>query len=467
MSAPQVDEDLKRDLQALGAVYPDDVEPPTQADDAIRAAARRAVRSKPGGESFWWPHTPPLAAAAVLVLTVSIAFLAMDDPMVQELQREPDVPAKSVQVVPAPSAPSAALAADEPAKVAPPQPASKAAQVVPPPKEAKAALRADANTRARDEASSQAALQLEARAKVAPAAPPAAFSQLAPAPEAVAPPPQAFPAPAPSAPAAPARSAEAQPAQGARATVVEAVQVPPPAPAAAASAPAQPARVAAAEPTAPVAAARAPAANEIVLAPKDDPRLKALEKRERYEAAATVAAQAQPVPASSSRAAVAADSSKPVPTEDMAAKIVGTVAEGPVMPAASAARPGAVATPAVARKSAPPMLQDDPAAMPQLWAGSIRAMQLGGRTKEAEQEIARFKQRYPAYPIDEVLKTPVLFMTKADIEASSSAWLLHIRGLRATNQMKEADAELVRFRQRYPNNLLPEELKSKEAAPKK
>lgn len=63
----------------------DDMLPPSSIDDAIRAAARRAVQSGPraagaGGFARWtrkW--TPQLSAAAVVVLSVSVIFVSMQE----------------------------------------------------------------------------------------------------------------------------------------------------------------------------------------------------------------------------------------------------------------------------------------------------------------------------------------------------------------------------------------------------
>lgn len=55
--------------------------PPPATDDAIRAAARRAVRSQPqaAGKSWISRWSAPLSAAALVVLTVSVGFLAIDE----------------------------------------------------------------------------------------------------------------------------------------------------------------------------------------------------------------------------------------------------------------------------------------------------------------------------------------------------------------------------------------------------
>ncbi len=488
MSAPQVEDDvmrdLKRDLQALGAVYPDDIEPPAQADDAIRAAARRAVRAKPGTESFWWPHTPPLAAAAVLVLTVSIAFLAMDDPQVQmqvpvQESGNKAPPGVVVQIAPPQDPPAAAVVPEQLPKVA-----------------ARAELRADASasvgaaattaTTAAANPAANPAANLSARAVAKPQEPSQVAAKLERSPLAsdvmprargpVSPPvgyaasPPALPPPAVSnaAPAAPRAEAAPSPPvlPASPASPVAAAPMPAPAP--------FPAPAASASTPSPVSVARAPLASETVRAAPDDPRLKGLEKRERYQEPSTQAqaAPAKPAMAAAPQRAPLAFAPAPQTGE---VKVERSNAEkfADTALAAESPRPTVAATPVVraparladappvTSKLAPRMLQEDVVLMPMLWAGSIRNMQSSGKTKEAEQEIARFKQRYPVYPIDEVLQTPALFSTKADIEATPAAWVLQIRSLRAMDQQKDAEAELVRFRQRYPNYSLPEALREK------
>ena len=55
--------------------------PPAAMDDAIRAAARRAVKSSPhaAGKSWLSRWSAPLSAAALVVLTTSVGFLALDE----------------------------------------------------------------------------------------------------------------------------------------------------------------------------------------------------------------------------------------------------------------------------------------------------------------------------------------------------------------------------------------------------
>jgi len=188
MTAPRSDDDLNRDLQSLASVTPRDVEPPAHLDDAIRAAARRSVHAKPGGSGVSWRSrsSTPLAAAAVLVLTVSIGFLSLEKPEVHDLQA-PQAQFKEAAVAQTPmemkaAAPAATVIAAAPVEAAPKQSVAKPA--------------------AAPAAKIVAPAPLRAELQRAPAPPPPA-----PAPALVAPPaPVAIAAaPAPPAPVAPAR----------------------------------------------------------------------------------------------------------------------------------------------------------------------------------------------------------------------------------------------------------------------
>ncbi|MEP7156357.1 MAG: hypothetical protein ABI905_11330 [Betaproteobacteria bacterium] len=77
------------DIEGSGAVsraYRDargdgDMLPPPAMDDAIRAAARRAVKSgpQPAGKNWLRTWTPQLAAAAVVMLSVSVIFVSVQE----------------------------------------------------------------------------------------------------------------------------------------------------------------------------------------------------------------------------------------------------------------------------------------------------------------------------------------------------------------------------------------------------
>ncbi len=71
---------LRRAYRNARDAGPDDG-PPAALDDAIRAAARRAVHSRPqpAGQGWITRWRTPLSAAAVMVLAVSVVFVGMDE----------------------------------------------------------------------------------------------------------------------------------------------------------------------------------------------------------------------------------------------------------------------------------------------------------------------------------------------------------------------------------------------------
>ena len=85
-TGPHGDNELERELAALGHAYrssadaADDVVPPS-VDDAIRAAARRSVHARPQSlrKAWLFGWGGPVAAAAVVVLTVSIGMLSVEE----------------------------------------------------------------------------------------------------------------------------------------------------------------------------------------------------------------------------------------------------------------------------------------------------------------------------------------------------------------------------------------------------
>ncbi len=77
------DSEFDRELALTSRAYKSaesDLPPPAM-DDAIRAAARRAVKSQPHpvGKSWIARYSAPLSAAALVMLTVSIGFVAMEE----------------------------------------------------------------------------------------------------------------------------------------------------------------------------------------------------------------------------------------------------------------------------------------------------------------------------------------------------------------------------------------------------
>lgn len=85
MNTPHIpDDDFARDRNAVSAAYASTRDshggPPSAIDDAIRAAARRAVSAGPRPvERPWFMRwSKPISAAAVLVLTASVIFVAIE-----------------------------------------------------------------------------------------------------------------------------------------------------------------------------------------------------------------------------------------------------------------------------------------------------------------------------------------------------------------------------------------------------
>lgn len=104
--------DMERDAK-LAALYraASQDEPPPGLDDAIRAAARRAVASKPrlASSPFSRSWRVPLSIAAVLVLSVSLVTLMREEApeMTQSPGAELSLPQSAVERQPAESAPAA------------------------------------------------------------------------------------------------------------------------------------------------------------------------------------------------------------------------------------------------------------------------------------------------------------------------------------------------------------------------
>ncbi len=234
MNTPEMpDDDFERELAALskdyraadGATEPH-AGPPAAIDEAIRAAARRQVQSRP--RAAGWRALPawtrPLTAAAVVVLTVSVLFVAVDnDPSLKpslELKAPLESRVAREQAAPASPAPSLADAQRDtrPAAASPSTDAAiNGASVAPPAKpesgraKQEAASRSfatdsvrsnesDALKRQRAEpATTELPLAAPPPARMAnatPVAPPVYAPAAPPAPAAAAAAPQAFPAPA-------------------------------------------------------------------------------------------------------------------------------------------------------------------------------------------------------------------------------------------------------------------------------
>ena len=123
MSGPEneMNDEATRDLSRVYRDAATEV-PPARLDDAVRAAARRAVQSRPQPVRKTWLQrwTGPVAAAAVVVLTVSIGLMSVEEkpelappPVLQVLNP------RGASPVEAPTgAPASALATDKAAPAA-------------------------------------------------------------------------------------------------------------------------------------------------------------------------------------------------------------------------------------------------------------------------------------------------------------------------------------------------------------
>lgn len=111
------DEDMSR---AYHAASHDD--PPAALDDAIRAAARRAVHARPHtAKNPWLPRWgSPIAAAAVVMLAVSMLFVAVDErPEIAPPALQVSLPKSSPPAVQLPATESGPAEARDQAAVAP------------------------------------------------------------------------------------------------------------------------------------------------------------------------------------------------------------------------------------------------------------------------------------------------------------------------------------------------------------
>ena len=145
------DSEFDRELAMVSRAYRgagvDSDGPPAAMDDAIRAAARRAVKSGPhsAGKSWVSRWYAPLSAAALVVLTTSVGFLALDE----QPELAPAVP-REVLSKSKPSTSAAVAPLSAPAS-SPPVVAQSPAALPPPPAKEKKALAEDRNVAPRDQ----------------------------------------------------------------------------------------------------------------------------------------------------------------------------------------------------------------------------------------------------------------------------------------------------------------------------
>lgn len=428
MTDPRKDDALDEDLKALSRAYraaPAEDGPPAALDDAILAAARRAAHSRPQPVAKAWfsRSSTPLAAAAVLVLTVSIGFLSLDDPKVQVRTKGEDV---AMSQAPAEVAPPVTVIVPTPATVpapaaasAPLQPKKDAALVAepPPPEPPKLAMASPAP---------QTAPEGYKRSKPAAPKEPASAMDHAPVtsiPVPVAPQIAAMPAPsyvpAPPAPPAP--------------------QAPPPAPV---------------------------APSEVVLGKQKQATvgIRGLSEATVPEAkreAATVA------PAASSQAQSETLQFKSQKDSKESANQLRGFAADPSASGSLTLRSAPAQPPARAEPSSP--LAAD--AVTGRRSDELRARKpLAAATAPATPALARDQSAQPASKTVEsdhrlAEKAAVAPGAKLGAGAESEAtlspedWVKRILDLRKQGKVKEAEEELRKFRKRYPDYALPVELR--------
>jgi hypothetical protein len=326
--------ELDSELEALSRAYRDSTrdEPPAALDDAIRAAARRAVHARPQSlrKSWYSRFGGQLAIAAVMVLTVSITMLSVTE--------QPDLVPPPVQKALAPRA--AAPKAYEENRTAEPRSAPSLEK-----------------RRSNALGGSQGRIGSDSMQQAAPAAP----STVQQAPETLVPAAagsvavRSEPAPFVADPGMTSEAKRETPAQPLSAKDLGDMAAAQVAPRSAAAMPAP-----AAAPPAPAAMESAAPAKSSMAAPAAPAVLNAPAETARPRADA-IAVQPQAFARKKQDAANA---------NEMAAKPAGALAESPAQ-----------------------------------WLKRIVELRREGKTKEAEEELARFRKRYPDYRLPAELKS--------------------------------------------------------------
>ena len=333
-------DEFERDLALTSRAYKNtEMDLPSGAmDDAIRAAARRAVKSQPHAVNKSWVSqwSKPLSAAALVVLSVSVGLIAIDEqpdlapaslkevakPKVAVLPAAPSIPAPAVSPAPESAAPAAVIAWDLP------QPARTAE------KKARIDLRSVAP---RDQIALSAKPDLESRRSETDGT----------------------------------VSGNLVAKDSDRAVASPAVAPFVPAP-----------------PLAEVAATRESASQRTT----DTVKREALQIKQLVPQAASMAAARGDAGSLTLQKSVAADAPATVPKPSIAAgnaAIAPPVYAAPATPAASAA---------------PSSLADKANEPPDVWMKRILELKRLERTREFEDELARFRKRYPDFAMPEELK---------------------------------------------------------------
>ncbi len=158
------DSEFDRDLALTSRAYKNaeaDL-PPPEMDDAIRAAARRAVKSQPHpvGKSWIVRYSAPLSAAALVMFTVSIGFIALDE----RPELAPATLSESIKPKVASSAPSSAPPAMPMSAPESPAPGvAQAPRLSQPAPVAEKKVRMESQSIARDQLAESPTLNLERR----------------------------------------------------------------------------------------------------------------------------------------------------------------------------------------------------------------------------------------------------------------------------------------------------------------
>ena len=340
------DSELDRDLALTSLAYKSaeaDLPPPAM-DDAIRAAARRAVKSQPQavGKSWFVRYSAPLSAAALVMLTVSIGFIALDErpelaPALVSEGVRPSATAPASIVVPAP-------------ETALPEVMQSPRGLPAAPAEQKKAMRERSIYAAQDRLAESVKTDSMQRpneaAVVAPVAALAKDTNIASAP--------GRPAGAAAPAIAPASVAKESP------SVV-------------------------ADPAAGAVTRREKLAENVALSKREMPQ-----ERQAVESIAG--------------AGLAARNDVPRPAQKTVAQVPATATTATAVGSRSAVAPPAYAP------AAPPApiasMADKAAEPPEQWLKRILELKRAGKTREFEKELAKFRKRYPDYELPEELKAP-------------------------------------------------------------
>ena len=369
------DEQLKRDQERVSRVYQHAKTnalgdaPSSAIDDAIRAAARRAVHAGPAPLKKSWVRrwTPQIAVAATVVLTVSVVFVAIDErpdlapapvSTMADAARQLPVDRKTVAVPAARQSDTA----DAPKLRSPP-----AAQVVPAPEVQ--------FSRATDSVSATAGATLEKKALRADA--------------------NVSPAPPPPAKLEARRERAADEAVAVNTSAAPLLYAPPASPTAAAAPPATPlASTSIASPQS-VFAKEARVAEVVINAPLIAAAKPARENDAGALAPAKQVSQAGTISAAAPAAAVP-PSTNAMPIQPQAAREASAAtAPSAATPQAKQAIDGLRGLASDSDEKKAKLADKRDAESPDAWIKRMIDLKAQGKLKALREEIAHFKKRYP------------------------------------------------------------------------